>query len=199
MTKLTNPVPLFFDGRGNPLSGGYIYVGVSNGDPQISPITVYWDEAYTIPAEQPLRTVGGVIVNGYTPSSVYFSQSDYSMRVLDSGGALVFYSPSLFSTGASFQASDPDLTTIAGQANTTFGMSLLTLANAAALKDATGIPDCLPRTGGAVTGNITRSGAGAFFYGSDPAMNGAKIYPPQPLGAPNLATGAGSIQGFYSA
>jgi len=197
MTKLTNPVPLFIDGRGVPMDGGYVYVGVANSDPQISPRTVYWDAAYTVPAEQPLRTIGGVTVNGYTPSNVYLPEGDYSMRVLDSSGALVFYSPSLFAAGSAFQGYDSDLQTISDQVNTSFGLDLLTLANANALKSATGIPDCLPITGGTVTGNIVRSGGGAHFYGSDPAMTGAKIYPPLPMGSANPATGPGSIQGFY--
>lgn len=197
MTKLTNPVPLFLDGRGNPMDGGYIYVGVANSDPQIAPIAVFWDAAYTIPATQPLRTVGGLIVNGYTPSSVYFPQGDFALRVLDPSNALVFYSPSLFAAGSSYQGFDTDLQTISDQNNTTFGIGLLTLANAAALKAATGIVDCIPQTGGTVTGNITRSGAGAHFYGTDPAMTGAKIYPPLPMGSANPATGPGSLQGFY--
>ena len=197
MTKLTNPVPLFLDGRGNPMDGGYLYVGAANSDPQVNPIQVYWDAAFSIPAQQPLRTVGGLIVNGYTPSSVYFPDSDYALRVLDPTMALVSYSPSLFAAGSTFQPLDSDLTTISAQNNATFGMSLLTLTNAAGLAAATGVPESIPKTGGTVTGNIVRSGGGAHFYGSDPAMTGAKIYPPLPIGSANPATGPGSIQGFY--
>lgn len=197
MTKLSNPVPLFLDGRGNPLDGGYIYVGAPNSDPQVNPIVAYWDAAYTIRADQPLRTVGGLVVNGATPASVYFPAADYSMRVLDSGNALVSYSPSLFVAGASYQPYDTDLQTISDQTNAPFGLSLLSLSNATALKNATGIPDCIPQQGGSVTGNITRTGAGAHFYGTDPAMTGCKVYPPLALGSANPATGPGSLQGFY--
>ena len=197
MTKLTNPVPLFLDGRGDPMDGGYLYVGAASSDPQVNPIQIYWDAAFSIPAQQPLRTVGGMIVNGYTPSSVYIQEADYSLRVLDSSNALVFYSPSLFASGSSVQGFDADLQKISDQTNTDFGIGLLRLANANALKAATGIPDCLPISGGTVTGNIVRSGGGAHFYGSDPAMTGAKIYPPLPMGSANPATGPGSIQGFY--
>lgn len=197
MTKLTNPVPLFLDGRGNPMDGGYIYVGVANSDPQISPINVFWDAAFTIPAQQPLRTVGGLVVNGSTPSGVYFPQADFSMRTLDSSNALVFYSPSLFMDGESYQPYNADLQTISNQVNAPFGVSLLRTPNQATLKALTGIPDCIPQTGGTVTGNITRSGNGAYFYGADPAMTGCRIYPPLPLGSANPATGPGSLQGFY--
>lgn len=119
------------------------------------------------------------------------------MRVLDSSSALVLYSPSLFDPGSAYQGYDSDLQSISNQNNAPFGLSLLTLLNAAALKSAAGIVDGIPQTGGTVTGNITRSGSGAIFYGSDPAMTGAKIYPPLPMGTANPATGPGSLQGFY--
>ena len=196
MTKLYNPVPLFLDARGTLMDGGFIYVGVANADPGTSPINVYWDEARTVPAAQPLRTIGGLVVNGTTPASVFFSKADFSMRTKDSSGSLVNYSPST-SASASFQPLDSDLTTISAAANTAFGLALLTLANTAALKAATGIPDCLPLTGGTVTGNVVRSGSGAHMYGTDPAMTVMKLYPPLPVGSSNPATGAGSLQGFY--
>lgn len=196
MTKLTNPTPLFLDASGALMDGGHIYVGVANADPQTSPINLFWDFAQTVAAEQPLRTIGGRIVNGTSPASVFFAAADFSMRVTDASNSLVDYSPTVYS-GVTYQPLDSDLTTIAAQANTPFGMALLTLANMAALKAATGIPDCIPTAGGTVTGNIVRSGAGAHFYGSDPAMTGAKIYPPLPIGTANPATGPGSMQGFY--
>lgn len=197
MTKLSNPVPLFLDTRGSLMDNGHIYVGVAFGDPQVSPISVYWDAALTVTATQPLRTIGGQIVNVTTPASVFFSQTDYSMRTTDSNGVLCSYSPSVYTDAADFQPIDADLTTIASQANTPYGLALLLLANQAALKAATGIPDCLALTGGTMTGNIVRQGAGVFAYGTDPAMTGMKIYPPLPVGTTNPATGAGSLQGFY--
>jgi len=194
MTKLANPVPLFLDTRGALMDGGHIYVGAVNSDPQVSPINLFWDFAQTQPAEQPLRTIGGQIVNGVVPAAVFFSQSDYAMRVTDQNDALVFYSPSIYADAA-FQPLDSDLTAIAALGTTSYGRSLLTLANQAALVAATGVAPAIPLTGGTVTGDILRQGAGGYVYTT--TGTGAKIYPPLPVGSANPATGALSLQGFY--
>lgn len=177
MQRLQNPVPLFLDGRGDLLDAGYIYVGVANGDPEITPIQLYLDAALTIPIAQPLRTLGGVIVNGVNKVFVYMAEADFSMRVRDADGGLVIYVPSIaVAAEVPYQPLDSDLTAIAGLATTTFGRSLLTLANAAALKAATGIADSLPLTGGTVSGNIVRTGAGVHVYHANPAMTGGRIF-----------------------
>ena len=194
MTKLANPIPLFLDTRGALMDGGHIYVGAANSDPQIAPINLFWDFAQTQPAAQPLRTVGGLIVNGVVPAAVFFAQSDYAIRVTDQNNVLVFYSPSIYSD-VSFQPLDTDLTAIAALSTTPYGRSLLTLANQAALVAATGIPPCLPLSGGTMANDILRQGAGSYVYATTGA--GAKIYPPLPVGTANPATGALSLQGFY--
>lgn len=175
MTKLFNPEPIFLDAAGNLADGGYIYVGVANADPETSPIDCFWDEARTIPATQPLRTIGGLIVNGTTPAAVFFAETDYSMRLKDAGGNLVYYTPTTYPAG-SYQPLDSDLTAIAALSTTPYGRALLTLANTAALQSAVGLPAALPLIGGTVTGNIVRSGAGVHPYWSDPAMTGGRRY-----------------------
>lgn len=196
MTKLSNPEPIFLDASGGLADGGYIFLGVANDDPETNPIDCFWDFARTIPAEQPIRTIGGLVVNGTTPASVFFAESDYSTRMKDSGGNLVFYAPTTYPVG-SFQPLDSDLTAIAALGTTAYGRALLTLANQAALQTALGLPAALPLTGGALSGPVTRSGGGGYFYGTDPAMTDPKIYPPLAIGTANPATGAGSLQGFY--
>jgi len=196
MTKLSNPVPLFLDTRGALMDGGHVYVGAANDDPQTNPIDLFWDIALTIPATQPLRTIAGRIVNGVTPSNVFFAEVDFSMRTTDVNGVLCDYSPTVFTSTSAFQPLDSDLTAISALACTSFGRNLLTLANTAALKAATGIPDCLPLTGGTVTGNILRSGAGVHGYWSDTAMTGGKTYI-SATGAGDLTVNPGDIQYFY--
>ena len=178
MTKLSNPTPIFLDRRGALLDAGFIYIGLAGHDPETDPIQLYWDAARTIAAPQPLRTLGGVIVNGANAAFVYMAESDYSMRVRDAGGVIVGpgYIPSTSVVMPDYQPLDSDLSAIAALSTTTFGRALLTLANAAALKTATGIPDCLPLTGGSVTGNVVRSGAGVLSYYADAAMTGGRIY-----------------------
>lgn len=176
MTKLTNPLPLWLNARGTLLDGGYIYVGVANADPEDQPLDVFFDDERTIPASQPLRTLGGLIVNEASPSQVFLAEDDYSLRVRDADGNLLSYTPSVADAGAQFQPLDSDLTAIATLATTPFGRSLLTLANAAALKSATGIPDCIPATGGTASGNIVRAGAGTHIYWADAALTSGRVF-----------------------
>lgn len=125
MQRVGNPVPLFLDTTGRLMDGGKIYVGVQDGDPQTNPIIAYFDSALTIVAPQPIRTVGGFIVNVATPASIYVAEGDYSMRVLDSLDNLVEYSPSVFAPGASFQPLSAVLTDLAALALTEQGEALL--------------------------------------------------------------------------
>jgi hypothetical protein len=75
------------------LEGGRIYLGEPNADPEMSPIPVFWDEARTIAADQPLLTSGGVIVRDGTPADVFAAESAYSIRVRDRSGSVVWYKP----------------------------------------------------------------------------------------------------------
>jgi hypothetical protein len=147
MTKLVNPITIFLDGRGFLLDGGYIYVGTAGTDPEVgaNQLDVFFDKALTIPAAQPLRTLGGVIVNGLNLGKVYFSAADYSITVRDADSNLVYYEPTAFDTGGvSYQPQDADLDAIAAQANTVFGLSVLTAADAAALRALAGLGTIAP-------------------------------------------------------
>lgn len=87
---ILSPYPLFNDKDGYPLNDGYVYIGVAGQNPEISPISVYWDAAMTIPAAQPVRTSGGYPMRNGTPSTLYLA-SDCSMTVRDKNRKLVFY------------------------------------------------------------------------------------------------------------
>lgn len=89
------PYPIFSDLNGDPLSGGYLYIGVANQNPETNPVAVYWDSALSIPVAQPIRTIGGAPSRNGTPSNIYVSITDYSTTVKDSKGRLVSYSPSV--------------------------------------------------------------------------------------------------------
>jgi hypothetical protein len=181
MTKVANPSPLYLDGRGALLDSGFVYVGVPAADPEIvgNRLALFWDKDKTVAAPQPLRTLGGVVVNGQNPAFVFLNEANYSMTIKDADGVLVQYIPSAMDTGdpvSSYQPLDSDLTAIAALATTAYGRSLLLLANQAALKSATGIPDCLPLTGGTMTGNILRGGAGGHAYHVNAAMQSGRIF-----------------------
>jgi hypothetical protein len=126
MTKLINPTPIYLDGRGALIDAGKIYVGTANMDPEDNPIDLFWDKDLTVPADQPLRTIGGMIVNEGAPAFVFMDEDDFSIRVRDANDNLVSYVPSLFAEDVAYQPLDSDLTAIAALATTSFGRSLLT-------------------------------------------------------------------------
>lgn len=90
--SLASPFPIFNDIDGNPLENGYIYVGTPGLNPETNPIQVYWDAALTVPAAQPIRTLGGYPSRNGTPARLYVN-SDYSIRVQNSKGSLVYSAP----------------------------------------------------------------------------------------------------------
>lgn len=89
VAKVAVPFPTFMDTSGQPLDGGYIYIGEPNQNPQTSPASVYWDAAGTIPAAQPLRTSNGFLFRNGTPANVYVAD-DFSLTVRTSSGTLVY-------------------------------------------------------------------------------------------------------------
>jgi hypothetical protein len=84
--------PIFTDIDGQPLEDGFVWIGQANLDPQGNPIQVYWDAALTIPAAQPIRTLGGYPANSGTPARLYVN-SDYSIRVMNKNGSVVYSAP----------------------------------------------------------------------------------------------------------
>lgn len=87
---ITAPFPLFTDIDGNPLEAGYIYIGETGLNPETNPLAVYWDAALTIPAAQPIRTIGGYASRNGAPGQLYASAVNYSMLVKNKNGSLVW-------------------------------------------------------------------------------------------------------------
>lgn len=85
------PYPAFAGADGQPLEDGYIWIGEVNLNPQINPVAVFWDADKTVPAAQPIRTLGGYPVYQGTPSRFYVG-SDYSIQVLDKKGSVIYTS-----------------------------------------------------------------------------------------------------------
>lgn len=84
--------PIFTDIDGQPLEDGYIWIGTANLDPQTNPINVYWDAGLTLLAAQPIRTLAGYPSNSGTPARLYVN-SDYSIRVMNKNGSVVYSAP----------------------------------------------------------------------------------------------------------
>jgi len=102
MTSLSvqPPFPVFSDTDGTPLENGYIWIGQANLDPQTNPIAVYWDEALTQPAAQPIRTIGGYPSLNGGPGRLYCA-SAYSARVQNKNGVTLYSAAS-----EAFQSAD---------------------------------------------------------------------------------------------
>lgn len=83
------PFPVFTGADGTPLEAGYIYIGSANQNPETNPVSVYWDSALTIPAAQPIRTVGGYPSRNGAPARIYVD-GDYSVTVRDKQQRFVF-------------------------------------------------------------------------------------------------------------
>jgi len=88
------PFPIFSDVDGNPLEDGFIYIGTENLNAETNPISVYWDAALTIPAAQPIRTLGGYPSRTGTPARI-FANSNYSMTVRNKNGTFIYSSSSV--------------------------------------------------------------------------------------------------------
>jgi hypothetical protein len=83
------PYQTFNDVDGTPLESGFLYFGVANQNPETTPITIYWDEAGTIPAAQPIRTVGGYPVRNGSPAAL-FTPADFSLTVRNKNRGFVY-------------------------------------------------------------------------------------------------------------
>lgn len=93
MTQVTEPFPIFYDDDGTPLGNGMIYVGEANQDPRTNPVTVYTDEARTVPIAQPIRTLDGRPAYQGAPVNLYLNEPSYSISVQNRFGSLVTSAP----------------------------------------------------------------------------------------------------------
>jgi hypothetical protein len=96
INSLLPPYPTFRDAQGNPLNGGYVYIGQPGLEARTTPKASFFDEGLTIPtgtaSGAAVRTSAGYPVghNG-SPANVYVD-GDYSITVLNSAGVMVFSS-----------------------------------------------------------------------------------------------------------
>jgi hypothetical protein len=94
INSLLPPYPTFRDAQGNPLNGGFVYIGQPGLEARTTPKASFFDEALQIPtgtaSGAAVRTSAGYPVghNG-SPANVYVD-GDYSITVLNSAGVMVF-------------------------------------------------------------------------------------------------------------
>lgn len=98
---ITSPVVQFFDLDGSPLDAGYLYFGTPQENPETSPVTVYWDEAGTQPAQQPIRTMNGYPVRAGKIAPV-FVDDNCSITVRNKTMQLVLYDAAVLAGAVDF-------------------------------------------------------------------------------------------------
>lgn len=86
--SVEQPFPLFFDTDGSPLENGYIYVGTENLNAEANPVNLFWDDALTIPATNPVRTVNGYPSRNGSPGRIYVG-SAHSLLIKDKNQGIV--------------------------------------------------------------------------------------------------------------
>lgn len=116
MTQVTEPFPIFYDDDGTPLENGMIYVGEANQDPRTNPVTVYTDEARTVPIAQPIITLNGRPAYQGAPVNLYVAAASYSVAVFNKRGTPVTYSQDAtsFATSVELAAFEAELAAPSG-------------------------------------------------------------------------------------
>ena len=125
------PYPIFTDIDGNPLENGYIYIGEPNLNPEAVPINTYWDSALTVPAAQPIRTIGGYPSRSGTAARIY-AEGDYSITVRNKNETLVYTAPvatGILSSINSFTSMSEIIGYTTAPENTSVNVSGYTTAN----------------------------------------------------------------------
>lgn len=85
--------------RGRPIANGYVYVGRPDTDPEVPAnqikVRAVQETGLTVPIAQPIRTgAGGVPMLNGSPVQL-IADGEYSIKVLDSMRAQIYYAPSL--------------------------------------------------------------------------------------------------------
>lgn len=89
--SVASPFPIMTDVDGQPLEDGYIFLGVAGLPAEANPVVAYWDAALSVPAAQPIRTIGGYPVRTGSPAVVYVD-GDYSISVKNKNNTPIFQS-----------------------------------------------------------------------------------------------------------
>lgn len=82
-TQVGQVYSIIGDKSGAPLDNGFVYIGESGQNPENYPIQIYYDEDFTIPAPQPLRTINGYFSRNGSPAKIFINAVECSIVVKD--------------------------------------------------------------------------------------------------------------------
>lgn len=81
--EVTHPYEQIMDKNGKPLDNGLIYVGESGQNPEVYPIQVFYDELYSLPVPQPIRTINGYFSRNGSPAKIFTKETSFSIIIKD--------------------------------------------------------------------------------------------------------------------
>lgn len=87
--QVFQPFEIFYDINGRPLDDGFIWVGQPNLDPETNQISVFFDEALTIPAAQPIRTRNGFPANAGVQAQIFVSETTFSITIKNKNSTII--------------------------------------------------------------------------------------------------------------
>ena len=113
------PFPVYHELDGTPLEDGNIYIGTVSLNPETNAINVFWDVALTIPAAQPIRTLGGYPSKSGTPASLYIAENAYSITVRDKNNGFIYsdLGAAVVETATLFYATVAEMTAVLKESN----------------------------------------------------------------------------------
>lgn len=87
--QVFQPFEIFYDINGKPVDDGFIWVGQPNLDPETNQIGVFFDEALTIPATQPIRTRNGFPANAGVQAQIFVSETTFSITIKNKNSTVI--------------------------------------------------------------------------------------------------------------
>lgn len=81
--QIGQPYTTMHDKYGRTLDNGLVYIGTAGQNAELYPIQIFYDENFTIPAPQPLRTINGFFSRNGSPAKIFIQNSECSIIVKD--------------------------------------------------------------------------------------------------------------------